>query len=202
MDFSSPNIVHQGNKVFASYGDDSGLHVVFDVESIPDPERSASEGRACFKDIEVITIHIAGGDVRHRPVIYDSTPHQPSDPERFPRQWAAFKNKSVQSKEGTPLEEWPPLSKSQVYELKAINIFTVEDLAQLPDGRLTWMGARDLQNKAKNFIESAKSSAPLIQLQEENAALKRDMEALKKQFEAIASEKAKKSKGKVDEDIS
>lgn len=199
MDFSAPDIRKQGNNYVASYGDDSGLHVVFDTETVQDEVRTASEGRPCFREIEVVTIYIAGGDTVHRPVRHTSTNYEPSDPERFPRQWQAFKNKEVQSKSGTPLEEWPPLSKSQVMEMKAMNIFTVEDLATLPDGRLTWMGARDLQKKAKNFIDSAKSSAPLLQLQEENASLRRDMEALKAQIAAMSSPKNKKA-AKVEED--
>jgi len=197
MEFTSPNLVKQGNNYSVSYGDDSGLHVVFGVEPIQDKVRSAAEGRPCFKDIEVITIHIAGGDIRHRPVQYETTPHQLSDPERFPRQWASFKSKDVQVNEGLPLEEWGPITKSQAYELKAMNIFTVESLATLPDGRLTWMGARDLQKKAKLYLEQAKGNAPILGLQEENAKLKRDMEALKLQFEGMA--KDKKSNKKVSE---
>lgn len=202
MDFASPKIIENGSNVTVSYGNDSGLHVVFDVEAIPDPERSLSEGRPCFKEIEVVTIHIAGGDIRHRPVIYESTPHQPSDLERFPKQWAAFKNKAVQANEGTPLEEWPPLSKSMVHELKAMNIFTVEALANLPDGKLTWMGARDLQQKAKLYIDSAKSDAPLLAMKEENDKLKRDIEALKNSFAELAKDKKSKKKVDGDEDIS
>lgn len=202
MEFSSPNVVKQGNNYSVSYGDDSGLHVVFGIEAIPDPERTLSEGRPCFKDIEIIDIYIAGGDQRHRPVQYETTAHQLSDPERFPRQWAAFKSKDVQVNEGTPLEEWPPITKSLAYELKAMNIFTVESLATLPDGKLTWMGARELQQKAKLYIDKAKESAPMLAMQEENEKLRRDMEALKAQFAGMELDKKSKKKVKEDDDIS
>jgi hypothetical protein len=203
MEFSSPDIIKRGGQVHVSYGDDNGLFVVFDNEAVPDKERSVSEGRPCFKNREVVTIHIAGGDTVHRPVKYNSTAIEPSDMERFPKQWQAFKNKEVQVKDGTPIEEWAPISKSLAMELKAMNIFTVEDLVTLPDGKLNWMGSRELQKKAKLFIDSAKDAAPLLQVQEENAKLKRDMEALQQQFAAMSADKAKKpAKGNKDEDTS
>lgn len=200
MEFISPKITEIGNQVYVSYGDDGGLYVQFKKDSIPDLERSASEGRACFKDIDIIEINMAGStSTVYRPVNFNTTPHQPADPERFPKQWAAYKNQEVQSKDGTPLEEWGPITKSQAAELKAINIFTVEDLVACPDGRLTWMGARDMQEKAKLFVEQAKGNAPLLQLREENDKLRRDLEAFKLQVAGMNSDK--KTKEKVNDNI-
>jgi hypothetical protein len=200
MEFASPNLVKQGNSYGVSYGDDSGLYVQFKKDSIPDLERSASEGRACFKDIDIIEINMPGStSAVYRPVNFVSTPHQQADPERFPKQWAAYKNQEVQSKDGTPLEEWGPITKSQCSELKAINIHTVEDLVACPDGRLTWMGAREMQEKAKLYVEQAKGNAPLLQLKEENDKLRRDLEAFKLQVAGMNSEK--KTKEKVNDNI-
>ena len=46
---------------------------------------------------------------------------------------------------GLPLQEWAPLSRSQVLELKANHIHTVEQLSEIPDSGLEklGMGARD-----------------------------------------------------------
>src|SRR3546814_2370746 len=49
---------------------------------------------------------------------------------RFPQHWAQFEAGHTERQIiGTPLKEWPILSTSQVAEMNALNIFTVEQLA-------------------------------------------------------------------------
>lgn len=80
---------------------------------------------------------------------------------RFPREWDAFKRGEERASIGTPLDEWPALTRSRVYELKAMNIFTVEELSNIQDGQLQkmGMGARAEREKAKAFLAAAKGSA-------------------------------------------
>ena len=94
-------------------------------------------------------------------------PATEADKKRWPIQWAQFEAGNVQLGTGLPLQEWAPLSRSQVLELKANHIHTVEQLSEIPDSGLEklGMGAHDLREKAKRFVAQAESSALLRLLQ-------------------------------------
>lgn len=85
---------------------------------------------------------------------------------------------------GTPIEHWKEIDMAYAATLRALNIFTVEDMANLSDAGLTQvgMGARDLQRKAKEYIENSKDSAKLKnayeELQEENRLLEAQVASL------------------------
>ena len=185
--FSEATIVKQGNNYIAKYGDDSGLYVEFTVEAVEDKAESVKQGRTIFKDKEYITINIIGdkNTVRKRPVKLVGDNHSAADPERWPRQWQAFKNQQVQTQEGTPITEWPMITKSDAASFKAMNIHTVDALANLGENNLNWMGARSMRDKARAWIEQAKSGQGISQLQDENDKLRSDIEALKNQMDAF-----------------
>lgn len=196
MELVSARIVQQGNNYHAIHGDDSGLFVEFYMEAVKDEEASVKEGRPIFRDREFIKIHIAGDKTRVtvRPIRLERDGREPSDPERFPRQWQAFKNKEFQPLEGTPITEWAPVTKSMAMELKAMNIHTVEALASVSDVNLNWMGARALRDQAKIWLEKAKGGSDVSRVMAENEQLKIDIEAMKQQIAAMANGKRKKGK--------
>lgn len=80
----------------------------------------------------------------------------------------AWEKKQEIASVGTPLETWPPLNKAQVMQLKHVNVFTVEDLAGLPDSALpnTNLGlhAREIRAKAQAYLESATDNAAVEKL--------------------------------------
>lgn len=196
MELASPTVVKQGNNLHVSHGDDKGLFVEFSLEALEDEELTAKEGRPIFKEVEMITIRIVGDTktVVKRPVDQIGTGGAPPDPVRFPYQWQVFKSKNEVPLQGTPITEWPPVSKALALELKAMNIHTVESLAECSDGNLKWMGARDLREKAIAWLQQAKDGSGIVSLQEEITQLKMQNEALKNQIEGLA--KAAKSKPK------
>lgn len=76
---------------------------------------------------------------------------------------------------GTPLTAWPVMTRAQVAELHAMNILTVEDLANLPDGYgQKMMGFQNWKQKAQAFLQAAKGQGEFERLQAELA--KRDEE--------------------------
>jgi hypothetical protein len=81
--------------------------------------------------------------------------------EAFPREFASFKKGEARVTIGTPLAEWSQMTRSRVAELNAMNIFTVEELADVQDGHLSkmGMGAREEREKAKTFIAASKGGA-------------------------------------------
>jgi hypothetical protein len=189
MSFAPAQVVGQGNNLHVKHGDDSGLFVQFYMESIEDEEQSKIEGRPFFRDVPFIKI-IPVGDkntVVCRPVKLDYDANTPPDTVRWPAQYAAFQNQQVQVSEGTPLEQWGPITKSQALMFKAVNVHTVEQLAAVSDQNLhnLGMGAREMREKATAYIADAKGGAGTAKLQAENEELRQKIEALQNQMNAL-----------------
>lgn len=198
MDLADAKVIKQGNSLHVQHGDDSGLYVEFSLEPVQDKEKSLAEGRPIFKDREYITIRILGdkSTVRKRPVKYEADGGVPADTDRFYRQYQAFKNANSVVSDGTPITEWPPITKSQAMELKALNIHTVEALASCGDNNLTWLGARTLRDQAKAWIERAKSGAGDAKIAEENEFLRNELQAMKNQLAALQLNADKPKRGR------
>ncbi len=185
---SEPKIIQQGQNYHVQYGDDSGLYVEFSMEPIQNDQRSEEEGRPIFEDKEYITIRIIGDTktVRKRPVQLNWVGNTPPDHERWPRQYQAFKSQQSQILDGTPIIEWASITKSDAASMKAMNIHTVEMLASLGENNLNWLGARQMRDKAKAWLEQAKDGSGLTRLIAENETLKNDIQALKNQIAALS----------------
>ncbi|WP_253724687.1 chromosome partitioning protein ParA [Burkholderia multivorans] len=188
MDFATPHIHHQGNQLHVSHGDDSGLFVEFSLEPIHQEAESEKQGRPIYLDVPHIRIHFAGDRTKmiFRPVKMKDDPQGPSDPRRFPRQWAAFEEQRSQVQEGTPLEQWPPVSRSEVLSLKAMHIHTVEQMAAVSDSNLSWLGARELREKAIAWLKNADGGKEVVRLTAENEQLRADLEVQKAQTRELA----------------
>lgn len=86
---------------------------------------------------------------------YDK-PAKDKDKIEFPSEWKRFQDKQQPVMSGTPLDMWPMMSRTMVFEMKALNVHTVEQLIGLPDGSPAMqkiMGLREMQKKAKEFLE-------------------------------------------------
>lgn len=189
-EFATPQIVGQGNNLSVVHGDDRGLIVQFIQEAVKDEEESRKAGRPIYRDVDMVSIKFPGDKTRsvYRRVKTQDTPTQPSDITRWPRQWAAYKASQVQAIEGTPLEQYPPLTKGEVLNLKSMNIFTVEQLASVPDSAMSWMGARAQRDAAVKWLEAAKDGAVVNALAAENQEMKAQIEALTNQISGLADE--------------
>ncbi len=131
---------------------DTGIFPKFYIEPVQNKAASEAAGRPIFRDTEFVEIRIAGDKFT---VVVRKVSDE--DKARRPQAYEAFQNNQKQALEGTPIEQWPIMTPAKVSELKALNILTVESLAELPDGRLGRLGmeGRELQNKAKAFLSSA-----------------------------------------------
>lgn len=198
MEFASATIHKAGNQLHVSHGDDKGLYVEFYTEAVKSPFKSEEAGRPIFEDKPYVRILFPGDTTKRveRPVDLHGSETKPSDPQRWPQQWAAYQNQQEQVQVGTPIIEWPAVSKSQALNLKAMNVHTVEGLAEMADSGLNWLGARELREKARAYLAAAAGGAELSRAQAENAALRADIEALKAQFAELAeSNKSTRRKG-------
>lgn len=175
-----------------------GVIAVFKNHASKNESASAREGRPIFDDVEVCELRYPGS---RNVGVYPATSfsHWKVDPfsgeqvkityaERFPRQYRQFKEQSVQTKAGTPLDYVPFLTEGKRAELRALNVYTVEALAEMDGQPLKNLGpgGRDLKNRAQEYLADAMLSAldttvkaELEALKAQNQALKEDMARLK-----------------------
>lgn len=161
---------------------DSLLHVVFYSKPVYQEFASKEAGSPIFKDMDCVRIHTPGNQLN----VIDRIAVD-EDKKRFPLHWARYEQIRGDSEVvvGTPVGEWPLLSRAQAEILRGMKFFSVEQIAGASDEAMSRIGmnvgfsAADLQNKARAFLRVAKDA---------NAAEKQDAE-LKKRDAEIAEMK-------------
>lgn len=150
------------------YVGDEKTPVQFYMGVTPDQEQTKLQGRPIFRDEEYIRILNSKDNIIDRPI-------RITDKQRWPRAYQAWKStgESEPGNIGTRLEHWPQMSRAQAEEYRYFKIYTVEQLATLPDTQCQKiMGAVKLRQLAQAYVDAAKGGVPLIKMQEELA--KRD----------------------------
>lgn len=142
FDFSVPQRQAPLEKVFPR----------FFLDKMELPFKSAEAGHPVYADVEMVEVTTAG-DTRSTWVGKVKDEHR----QRWPQAYQAFKQGLEPAVDGMPLEQWPPLTPGQVANLKAIKIFTVEQLAGISDGHLQniGLGGRQLRDKAIAWLRQA-----------------------------------------------
>jgi hypothetical protein len=167
------------------------LYVQFAMHPVKNEAKSLEEGRPIFEDQEYVKLMAPGdkSNVIHRPVRAD-------DKHRFSKQYADWKAGAAQTASGTPLSEWPAVTRSQVEELAYFKVLTVEHLAEMSDGIAQNLGPiQALKQKAKAWIEAAKGNAPSEKLRAELATRDNEIETLKRQLKEQGDAIAELRKG-------
>ena len=194
---------------------DSRLAVQFYKKSMKQEDASAEAGRPIFKEFDFVRIMIPGDNLTEI-----DTYAQESHKQRFPRQWAHYQNQTAGHEDivGTPLDQWPQVTRSQAEELRGLKFHTVESIADCSDqqlqriGMVAGMSPHNFRLKAKAFLNLANDSAEVAQreselqaLREENAKIKAETDAkltaMQEQMSAllaaVAEKKPKTRKPKV-----
>jgi membrane protein involved in colicin uptake len=168
-------------------GADARLAVTFYKRSMKQEDESIAAGRPIFKEFDFVRICVPGDGLTEI-----DTYAQDSHKQRFPRQWAHYQNQ-VAGQEviiGTPIEQWPLVSRSQADELKGIKFRTVEDVANCSDqqlqriGMIAGMSPHSFREKAKAFLNLASESAEVAQREAELQALREENDKIKAETEA------------------
>ena len=172
-------------------GADGRLAIKFYKHTEKDEMATISEGRPMFREVDYIKIMVPGDSLSEidRPVLE-------SDKTRFPTPWANYLNRiNLDGKfEGTPLSEWPLISRSQAEQLRALRFYTVEAIASASDqqimniGMAAGMSPYTFRDKAKHFIDSAKTSADFDKRQEELDQLRAENDRIKAETDAKMAE--------------
>lgn len=138
---------------------DEALLVKFYIKPMLDKTQSQVSGRPVHKDTEYIDIRVPGSrDSVARPA-------RDTDRARFPRHYAAFKQRIEAPVEGTPLAEWPVISRSVAEDMSYMGIKTVEALAAVPDSNTqNYMGLALLKRQAGEWLAIAENEAPVAKL--------------------------------------
>lgn len=157
---------------------DGSNHPRFFLESVQDMVASETQGRPIFRDEERVET-IMPGNPHTRPVNRVTDEHR----QRWPREYEAFKQGMEISPDGTPLEEWSILKRSQVLELKALGFKTVEHIRDMDDLAIQriGMGGRRLKEAAEIFLDDANRVALESRLSAENQRLEEEVTALRRQ---------------------
>jgi hypothetical protein len=175
------------------FAGDAKLYVVFHMHAVKNGFKSEQEGRPIFEDVPYIRIHVPGDKT-------SVVEHAVTDEEkmRFPAQWEKFQKNMEQSPEGTPLEQWPLLTVSQVHEFKALNVLTVEQLAGMADASAQrFMGGNELRRKAQAFLKVSKDTAEAQRLATANDELTARLAAQDELINKMAARlEAMEAKGK------
>lgn len=180
---ADPTILGNGDVRAVTYGSDAGLYVEFRNENVYQEFESEEKGQPIYKVVPFISIYVPGDKTKKidRPVRMQGYADTPSDPQRFPAQWAAFQQGVKAVQDGFPLAEWPIMTTQQVRDLNSMNIYTVEQLAAVTDAALDGLGhgGRNLRDKAKAHLERLKDDAVTARLAAQNADLQRQIEELR-----------------------
>lgn len=174
------------------YDGDSKLYVTFKTEAVLNPAASTKAGRPVYDDIDMITIYSPGSKLTS---IVDHAKRYTQGRPILAAKYRDWKSGQVASAGGTPLENFPFLftKPSMIAELKYRNIFTVEQLATLPDsGKQTIMGGHELCQKAADWIASTAANAA----DEEKEALKQRLADMEETVAELSGKKPKQTRGK------
>ena len=145
-----------------------GLYVQFYLHPCENQAQTTKQGRPIFEEKEYIRIMVPGdkSSIIERPVRVGDLPNM--DNHKYGIEYDAFKRGAEQGLVGTPLAEWPMITRSQAKELEYFNVRTVEQLSSMPDTSVqNFAGLANLREQAKRFIEQAEAGAPLAQMQAE-----------------------------------
>jgi len=158
---------------------DSRLQVRFYKRPVQQEQESLEAGRPIYKEFDFVHICVAGDTLTEI-----DTYVLPSHKTRFPIQWANYMNRQGANEPevvGTPVAEWPLVSKSQAEELRAMKFHTVESIAGASDQQLQRMGMAAgmspyaFRDKAKSFLNLATSSAETDKREQEINSLKEEL---------------------------
>ena len=130
------------------------MAVFFHAVQVQNNFKTAQEKRPIFQERIFLKKLVPGDNT-----LTIDRPMREQDIEDYPVEWARFEQKKEETVPGTPIEVWSAVSETQKAEFKALNIFTIDQFAQLSDiAGNKIMGFNDLRDKARAFIAAAQDS--------------------------------------------
>jgi hypothetical protein len=160
-DYGLTEMAHNGQS--NRFAGDETLLVQFYTRPHLNQTKTTEAGRPIYEDAEYIRILQPGNkdSIIERPA-------RDTDRQRFPKHYQHFKSRQEgEFMSGTPLSEWPGVSRAQVEELKYFNIHTLEQLVGMPDVQAQKiMGVNLLKDRAKKYLEAAQVESAAAAIKE------------------------------------
>lgn len=161
-------------------------------DAFEDKNKSEKEGRPVFRDVEMVELRFPAD--RNRSGIFRAaatcidprTQKRITYMERFNEQYKRFKSDQPQMVTGTPIKEAPFLTEAQRRSMKALDVYTIEQLAGLSGTQLKnlGVGGGELQQKAIAYIENARGTADVVAMAAEIERLNKLLNASNVHVEA------------------
>lgn len=159
------------------------------------------EGRPIFDDIEMVKITFPAD--RQRTLVKPAhasamvrdergkrsrrvNGKQVSYAELYREQYKAYKANQGPVVHGTPLSEAPFLSEGQRKSLKALEVYTIEQLSNISSPKSLGMGGMELVNKAKAYLANAAGTADVTSLAAKNARLEGEIAEMREEMARLA----------------
>ena len=162
-----------------------GLNLRFFTEAVQSKLKSEKEGRPIFDMVDMVEMNVPGSR---------DTSNKKCSPEVLQKyqiepQYQMWKATQAQPVTGTPLTEVPFLNIAQIKEYNALNVMSLEQLADLSDTAIQklGMGAMEARRKAQAYMKAAGDSAQIQQVIGENEQLKREVALMRKQITEVNS---------------
>lgn len=166
-------------------GGDRNMVCMFFTKATHSPVKSAESGRPVFEDKVFVRIHPPGErlNIVERPATVQ-------DQRRFPAQWAQFKENREQVPEGTPVDLLYPDQPAIAAMLRANNVHTVEQLAELSATAIEsiGMGTQTYVNNAVKYLEMANKGMAAAQVRRELEDRDRQIKTLTSTIESLKSQ--------------
>lgn len=112
------------------------------------------------------------------------------DRARFRAQFLKFVQTGENLVSGTPLNQLPGISPSQVLELNALKVTTVEQLAMMPDSTMQLLGTGG-QTQKQAAIKYLDRTANAVELSAKNRELSAELQELRAQLDQLMAGKEK-----------
>jgi hypothetical protein len=145
------------NGTMVATGRDADYTAEFYMGKVPNFEMTD------YTEVPHLRLQIPGSKtVYDQPARLESRPDRPSDAERFPHAWLAFKNGQKNDGTGTPLDQIEGISENDIRRLEINGVNSVEQLASVADVHLDGLGfgGRVLRERARAFLIGRPSVDP------------------------------------------
>ena len=166
------------------------MAVFFHAVQVRNNFKSDAEKRPIFEERIFIKKLVPGDST----LVVDR-PMREQDMEDHPIEWARYEQKKEQKVAGTPIDAWMAISETQKAEFRSLNIFTIDQFANLPDvAGDKIMGFNDLRSKARAFIMAAQDSQMMDKIRAEMDKKLEAQEAELVELRAMINKKAGRPK--------
>jgi|SRR5687768_6429071 len=129
--------------------------------------------------------------MRHLRAMGEISDSEMENLEQFEADYEAYKNGTLEERQGTPLSEFVQFTKADIAMLNDKKIYTLEQLGTLSDAQTenVGFGAMNLREKARIFIEKNTECEAISKVANQNELLSRQVKELQEQLTELAAEK-------------